>query len=641
MDLVGNDLTLLEIEEYIPSRIGTRSFIDLLAKDGRNRWVLIELKRSDAASREAIHEIYKYVEAVKSHFGARDDEIRAIIISTEWKELLVPFSRFVNDTDISVSGRKLVVDDATSSLIGSEEVIPLSVTSGRILSPWHEISLYTSKDRLTKGIKSYDKCCKAKGILDYVMIEMQAPDGFHRASVLAVAKSLHAIQGGQGEPPKALIEDMASKMDKLEHIIYFVPRILSEDEYIDIIKIDKDVFEEVKEWRDIYEGDELLSSLQEHAMYVEPRVDRDYFEVGYPAKFYTKLLTDEGWSIIAIHRRGAFARNKVLADDTIIGEIAGDAGTTGQRLKRSIQLSDKAEYAQLCKDVEQCLENNPVWKDAVRSQLAEARVEFPNCYVDVSIFTPTTGIFTLLFVMRENGILYAPSYSLTVKDGNDIKRIYLGELFPEDDSVMGPSDFSTVISKYYSGDLGQLVMYMNSGGYESRDIDILEDVGLIYGTYRCDIDGDDRTFFRVKNGRWRPDDQVIPFEGFKTYLLRNERLLRIIHAKLSPRIGGGICDGSSAVGQLKEVVDEAIANAGKEYISPPIDCDICTMPLSEELFISDGRLRENTVWATMCADCTVYHGAGIGWDMGQLYRKSPAGTWILVAGSNPATEGDE
>ena len=50
MDLVGSDLTLLEIEEYIPSRMGTRSFIDLLAKDGRDRWVLIELKRSDAAS---------------------------------------------------------------------------------------------------------------------------------------------------------------------------------------------------------------------------------------------------------------------------------------------------------------------------------------------------------------------------------------------------------------------------------------------------------------------------------------------------------------------------------------------------------------------------------------------------------------
>src|SRR5262245_36392292 len=81
-------LTLVEIEKFIPSGIGTRSFIDILARDDRNRWVLIELKRSNAAAREAIHEVYKYTEAVKAHLGARDDEIRAIIVSTEWKELL-------------------------------------------------------------------------------------------------------------------------------------------------------------------------------------------------------------------------------------------------------------------------------------------------------------------------------------------------------------------------------------------------------------------------------------------------------------------------------------------------------------------------------------------------------------------------
>jgi RecB family endonuclease NucS len=83
------------LRNTFPSDIGTRSFIDILARDDRERWVLIELKRSNAAAREAIHEIFKYTETVKKHLGARDDELRAIIVSTEWKELLIPFSRLV------------------------------------------------------------------------------------------------------------------------------------------------------------------------------------------------------------------------------------------------------------------------------------------------------------------------------------------------------------------------------------------------------------------------------------------------------------------------------------------------------------------------------------------------------------------
>ena len=66
------DLTLLQKEQYIPNEYGTKSFIDLYATDEEKRHVLIELKRSDAAARQAIHEVNKYVESVKRHFGAKD-----------------------------------------------------------------------------------------------------------------------------------------------------------------------------------------------------------------------------------------------------------------------------------------------------------------------------------------------------------------------------------------------------------------------------------------------------------------------------------------------------------------------------------------------------------------------------------------
>lgn len=627
-------LVFLNTEEYIPNAMGTRSFIDILAKDRRGRWVLIELKRSNAASREAIHEIYKYVEAVKGHLGARDDEIRTIIVSTEWKELLVPFSRFAHDTSISVLGVKISVSEPDRD-ITAEAVQPLELTSGRVLSPWHEISLYTSEERLAKGIASHDASCKVKGINDYIMVELKAPEGFYESSVLATAASLLGIRGGTGELTEEEIADAAGKMDRLDHMIYFVPQLQTAEEYLEMIPADTEQYEEAKEFADYMEGDELLCSLQGYALDASPKVDRDYFEIGYPAKFRSKLLADEGWTITKVHRRGAFARNTVLTDETILGEIEGDAGTSGQGLKRTISLSDRAEFAQLLKDVDEALPNNPVWAGMVRAQMEEARTDFPGGVAETSIFAPSTGLMTIFFVTtQETGISYVPSYTILIRDEEDVCRAYVGELLAADDAAQSPEAFTNILTKYYSEDLGLLLLNMTSGGYEARDIDILEDLGLIYGSFRCDVQGEEREFFRMRNSRWRSVEQIIPYGEIGRYLERNERLVRIIVNKLSPRINGGIWDGSRSDRQLEDEIDPITVAKGKYHPDVPEDCDICSIPLARESFFSDGRLQDNPAWANMCADCSVYHGAGIGWGTGQLYRKERDGRWLMVGGSS-------
>ncbi|AMP21294.1 hypothetical protein AZF37_09190 [endosymbiont 'TC1' of Trimyema compressum] len=98
-------------EQYIPNKFGTRGFVDLYAKNEFGEHVIIEIKRSNSASREALHEVNKYVESIKQHFGVKDAEIHVIIASTEWGELLVPFSRFSEDTTIPLQGYKIIVSD--------------------------------------------------------------------------------------------------------------------------------------------------------------------------------------------------------------------------------------------------------------------------------------------------------------------------------------------------------------------------------------------------------------------------------------------------------------------------------------------------------------------------------------------------
>lgn len=80
-------------------------------------------------------------------------------------------------------------------------------------------------------------------------------------------------------------------------------------------------------------------------------------------------------------------------------------------------------------------------------------------------------------------------------------------------------------------------------------------------------------------------------------------------------------------------VDETLALERQEFCGGiPVRCDFCRCRFSERTLYVDGRLRRHPAWASMCADCAQREGAGIGWGIGQLYRRRPDGKWLLVAG---------
>ncbi|MGO7969590.1 endonuclease NucS domain-containing protein [Rhizobium ruizarguesonis] len=617
-------LSLIDIEQYIPSELGTRSFIDILARDEKDRWVLIELKRSDAAARQAIHEIYKYVEAVKEHLRARDDEIRAIIVSTEWKELLVPFSRFQHDTSIDVRGMHITVDQLDGK-ISKTDVQALRINSGRVLSPWHEISLYTSAQRRGEGLLSYDMSCQAKGLRDYILVLMKAPEGFYEGALAATAHKLARIYDQAGADD---VIDLEDKMPRREHMIYFVPQMQTAEEYLAIIKTNPELYDEVNEFLDDMEDEEALCSLQEYALHADPKVDRDYFEIGYPAKFKSKLLDSEGWAIEAVLRRGAFERNQLLTDATIISEICGEAGTSGQRFKRHISLGNKAEFVTAISDLEECLVNNSQWLAQISHQLEEARKDFPFGEAEISVYVPTTGVFTLFFAATmENGILYVPTYTIQLSENGSLKRAYAGDLMPMSSNPLPPEALSAIVEKYYHGDLGFLVMTMTSGGYEARDLDILEDLNLTYSSFRCDVDGTNRKFFRHGFNRWRAQDPIAPFRAFYEYLNNNARVVNMISAKLGPRVGGAMCDSSSAVRQLEDLFSSEITQQGLALDPPVSDCAICTSPFSVEPVIVEVFSVDGDEHGLVCGDCAVYMCD----DRRRIYLKTESNSWIKVA----------
>src|SRR4051812_6256557 len=104
LQLIDPELRFLHKEYKLPNYIGSKGFVDILATDIFNNYVIVEIKRSKASSRETLQEIVKYVGLIKQNFQARDSEIRVIILSTHWEELFIPFCEFLYQSTLSVKG---------------------------------------------------------------------------------------------------------------------------------------------------------------------------------------------------------------------------------------------------------------------------------------------------------------------------------------------------------------------------------------------------------------------------------------------------------------------------------------------------------------------------------------------------------
>ncbi|WP_186381700.1 endonuclease NucS domain-containing protein [Burkholderia sp. KBS0801] len=626
-DLIARDvsvlesgLTLLNKEQYIPNLLGTRSYIDLYARDRDGHHVLIELKRSNAAARDAIHEIHKYVEGVKQHFGARDDEIRVFVASTEWKELTVPFSRFATDTAMSVTGLQIHVDEVDDISVTRVPVLPMS--QGRFIAPWHDVNWYSDEDGLKKGLASIDACCQAKGIVDYIVIVLRPPKPIHSEHQAKMRASLMQIATMQG----LSVRPGAEVLPTYGYIAYFAMHALSASQYMAILKRDASALEEADNVLGGMDDEEALQYLNESVSALEPRPDNDHYEIGYPAKF-SKYLDGDQCNVEVVRRYGMFERNTLLTDDDIISEVRGEDGATGQRFKRTLNVANRAHMAAARTDIARCLDQNPAWKSHVLRALEDIEREFPEADIKVSIFNPATGIFTpYLVATREEGLLFLPTYHVIVHNPEP-SRMYFGALQANGSALT----FKQLLNKYYDGRLDGLLMTMTWGGYESRDADIVEDFGASYRSFRFEIK--ERKFFSFRDDRWRSADEVHFIGLANEYFEKNAKLVNVIVGKIAPRESNGIFDSSSTELILDGMADLTRGLQEQQFFgNPPEECDICSCPLSEEKYMVDGAVQSaGGAWACMCGDCFVTQGKGLGLGVGQLYLRH-ADAWLKVAG---------
>jgi hypothetical protein len=623
---------LLDKEKYIPHELGTRGFIDLYARDVNGHHVLIELKRSNEASREALHEVYKYVEGVKQHLGVRDDEIRVIVASTEWRELLVPFSRFAADSRFAVLGLRIDLAEFPQKGMAAYPVSLLSINQGRFIAPWHDVNWYLDEASLEKGVESIEKSCQAKGIKNYVITILRfatPPGSEHQAAMWESIRQMAELQGLERASPEP-------ELPTYRFIAYFAMQ-LTNQECLGIIDQMSAEPDEIRESIEDMDEEAALGYLHESVGALEPRPKQDHYEIGYPAKLI-KFLDDFGGEVTEIRRYGIFSRNLLLSDESILSELKGEDGSTGQKFKRTVSVTNRAHMASARADIGRCLEQNAVWRGHLMRILDEVESEFPEAEIDISIFNPATGILTLYFsTIRDDGILYIPSYHLVVKNPSPT-RMYYGGL----DSAGNPMGFQKLLEKYYGNSISGLLLTMTWGGRESRDLDIVEDMGLAYRSFRCELDErGGKDFFELRDERWRSRGAVNHLQLFDDYLGKNESFVRLVVQRIAERHNGGLIDASSAERMLEDVADVDRGKLlGRYFIGAPENCDVCDCSLEDCKFMVDGPVGPiRGAWGCMCGDCFVFGGGKIGVGTGQLYLNEE-GEWLLVGGFPPDEEDD-
>lgn len=519
IEVLEKGLVLLEKERYIPNSLGTNGFVDLYARDEKGNHVIIELKKSKGSSREAIHEVIKYVEGVKGFLGVKNEEIRVIVASTDWSELLIPLSRFVQDSKIYVLGLQIEIDEFGK--IKTSHIDWIDSIRGRAISPFQEICLYKDEKTLNQGIQSIEKVCQYKGIENYVILVMRLNDKDYLAQSKQTICVTDFENGG----------DREVGIPVYRYLVNFAMQKLSIEEYLKILALDPDMNEEIEEILSMdNDEEEILVSLHDLFLSLEPQFYADHEEIGYPSKI-NAVFEEDSYKLERVQRYGFFEKNNLLSDDTIISEILGQDGETKQKLKKSVDVSNRAQMAAIREKVKWVLEYNVVWKHNFLRCLDDIELEFPESNIDVSIYNPSTGIFTIYNTLtQKHGSLYIPSYYIIVHNPEPV-RMYFGGL--TDNGRM--TTFDQILKKYYMGDLTLLLFHISCGAQDYRDVEIKEDMGCMYRSYYCTLKDREQEFFFLDDNQWKYCDPLNPLEEYKSYLENHAILAKQIVKTISER----------------------------------------------------------------------------------------------------------
>ena len=179
LEVLEPGLVLLEVNHKLPNDVGAKGFIDILAKDKYGNLVIIELKRSDQAARQALFEILKYMPLFRRQHGTPAHRIRCFIVSTTWHELLVPYSEFRRLVETQTEGFSITVD-AAGNVKSAKRVTDHVEEAGPQTFRMHAAYLYPTAAERTKAVPLLRAKYASAGAEGYLLLQLDYKGGESR-----------------------------------------------------------------------------------------------------------------------------------------------------------------------------------------------------------------------------------------------------------------------------------------------------------------------------------------------------------------------------------------------------------------------------------------------------------------------------
>lgn len=383
LSLLEPGLELVQREFALKSELGAGGFIDILARDQHGHFVVIEVKRSNQAARSALHELTKYVALLRIALGIRLDQMRALLVSTEWHELAVPFGEYQKACEVPTEGRMIVAQE-NGVVTSSEVFVAPTLESPLAISRCQSILLYVHKADRDAALASLIATAKDSALTDFSIFnidyggenfEVIYPFGFY---------FMYSSPLPAGCEVPGYIKEMGWD-DELEDL----------DENF------------------------LCFLMRDFASQV------DTAEVGYPEKL-SKIIQD-GWHVVVAHRNGRYAANSaLLSNEQLIAEAAKKEGGAAYYIERTVSPKYPLSWKSFGDDAHTVLVGNDYWYSIFPMLLRKAEANSIST-VSVKIYNPS-NILLALFALHHHGEARFFSGFQLLFSGIDEVKLYIGAL---------------------------------------------------------------------------------------------------------------------------------------------------------------------------------------------------------------------
>ncbi|MBA3546218.1 MAG: DUF91 domain-containing protein [Nannocystis sp.] len=577
-------LTLLKVEPHLPDSLAS-GFIDILARDRMGLLVLIELKRSDSAARQAIQELFKYISLVVRNFGVPRSKIRCLIVSTTWRELWNPFSELKLSADIQVEGLELTVADDGSPLV-AHPVQPPPAEEDRGVCSFYPVVCYESAADRDAAADQIAEGMKTSGFLKgaVVLQNYEGPDQamIYPYSITAVVGALAVSAGSQSV-------DRESGADDRWH-------------------------QEI----------ELISTIVGNA-----RKDTSSEQGGVgPEQFVGRLHS--GWRCVRLMRVGSHWRDSAIFDDGTILEI-----TSGFQSRNAIYFEAIAsprhhqDWKQRLGQLKDMLDADGELQELLEARLTEFSQRSPRGAVSLHVFYPDDllrAFYGPLLSRPRDGMEPGVQLWLDPQDGSEPSALY-GLLCwaPKRETY----DLCKLVETAYDGLTGYFLACALHEHYPARAA-ILHGTDMHWRVFEhFSSQGESRAFqLRLKG---RVLDRVQIGEGsfgtVSAFINSNWNSV----CDLAELIGRYTSSGTVSALRVQIGASEPEVEDDEEihFATQSEACQICKRSFGDVMF--DAHIPELGGFGLICRHCFIFRDCRLGVGSGQMYIWG-SDRWQLVAG---------